>query len=81
MKSYFKKKKLFVHWLVIYLINQVVNDVDINDHLMTPFQVEEFKETMFSMQPNKFLGPDGFNHGFYQYFWKVCIYDIYNECC
>jgi len=65
---------------VINMLDQVIDDED-NVQLTTPFCREEFKEVMFSMQPNKCPGPDGFNPGFYQRFWSVCSEDIFNECC
>jgi len=36
---------------------------------------------MFSIQPDKCPGPDGFNPGFFQQFWSVCNSDIFQECC
>jgi len=29
---------------------------------------------MFSMNPDKFMGPDGYNPGFYQHFFSLCIF-------
>jgi len=52
---------------VLEALRQVVTDED-NIQLTTPFRIEEFKETMFSMQSDKCPGPDGFNPGFYQHF-------------
>jgi len=34
--------------------------------------IEEFKEAIFSMKPDKCPGPDGFNPGFFQKFWPIC---------
>jgi len=65
---------------MINMLDQVIDDED-NAQLTTRFCREEFKEAMFSMQPNKCPGPDGFNPGFYQHFWAVCNDDIFNECC
>jgi hypothetical protein len=65
---------------VINMLNQVVDEDD-NAQLTAPFYREEFKEAMFAMQPDKCLGPDGFNPGFYQHFWSVCSDDIFHECC
>ena len=61
------------------LLDQVIDNED-NDQLTAPFCIEDFKEAMFSMQPDKCPGPDGFNPGFNQHFWSVCRDDIYNEC-
>jgi len=65
---------------VINFLNEVIVDED-NAQLTAPFCKEESKEAMFSMQPDKCPGPDGFNPGFYQHFWSVCSDDIFNECC
>jgi len=82
-KSYFEE--LFeghesVRSLVINLLNQVIDNED-NIQLTAPFCRAEFKEAMFSMQPDKCSGPEGFNPGFYQHFWSTCSDDIINECC
>ena len=69
-----------VRSLVISMLDQVVDNED-NAQSTAPFCREEFKETMFSMQPDKCLGPDGFNPGFNQHFWSVCSEDVFNECC
>ncbi|CAJ2628079.1 unnamed protein product [Trifolium pratense] len=62
-----------------------INDESIlsedNTLLTEPFTLEEFREAMFSMHPDKCPGPDGFNPGFYQHFWHICGQDIFNECC
>jgi hypothetical protein len=65
---------------VINLLNHVVDNED-NALLTAPFCREVFKEALFSMQPDKCPGLDGFNPGFYQHFWSVCSEDIFNECC
>jgi len=65
---------------VLAAIDNVVS-VEDNDFLTAPFQVQEFKKAMYSMHPDKSPGPDGFNPGFFQKFWSVCIPDIFSECC
>ena len=65
---------------VVNLLNQVIDNDD-NNWLTQPFCITEFKEAMFSMQPDKCPGPDDFNPGFSQYFWSVCSEDIFKECC
>ncbi|XP_045822393.1 uncharacterized protein LOC123915300 [Trifolium pratense] len=42
---------------------------------------ESNQDAMFSMQPDKCPGPDGFNPGFFQHFWHLCGQDIFDECC
>lgn len=65
---------------VIDVVERVVTEED-NDFLTAPFQVQEFKDAMYAMHPDKCYGPDGFNPGFFQHFWSVCNNDIFNECC
>ena len=40
-----------------------------NARLIRPFTIDEFRETIFQMQPDKALRPDGFSPTFYQHFW------------
>lgn len=40
-----------------------------NRFLLSPFTVEEVKNALFSMHPDKSLGPDDMNPAFYQKFW------------
>lgn len=40
-------------------------------NLIRPFTEEEIRNVVFSMDPNKSPGPDGFSLGFYQQFWEV----------
>ncbi|CAN1812222.1 LINE-1 retrotransposable element ORF2 protein [Linum perenne] len=42
-----------------------VTDTD-NSILARPFTIQEFKEAVFSTDPNKAPGPNGFNPNFYQ---------------
>ena len=52
---------------VLHVICQSVSMED-NAMLTAPFTKEEFHLAMFSMHPDKCLGPDGFNPGFYHQF-------------
>jgi hypothetical protein len=47
-----------------------------NSALVAPFTEEEIKTAIFSMNPNKAPGPDGFPILFYQKFWNIIKYDI-----
>jgi len=58
---------------------QHVNSGEDNAQLTATLQVEEFNDAMFSMQPDKFLGPNSFYPGFYQHFWNTCSANIYYE--
>ncbi|XP_019179523.1 PREDICTED: uncharacterized protein LOC109174723 [Ipomoea nil] len=42
---------------------------DQNESLLRPFGLEDVKETLKSMYPDKAPGPNGMNPGFYQHFW------------
>jgi hypothetical protein len=64
---------------VISVISHSISAED-NDMLTAPFTKAEFRDALFSMHPDKCLGPDGFNPGFYQHFWNLCSDDIYKEC-
>jgi hypothetical protein len=65
---------------VISIIDQSIS-LDDNIMLTAPFTLEEFKEAMFSMKPDKCPGSDGFNPSFFQQFWHLCGGDIFRECC
>jgi hypothetical protein len=65
---------------VIDNIRQTISDED-NILLTSPFIKEEFREAIFSMNPDKCPGPDGYNPGFYQHFWSLCSDDIFKDCC
>lgn len=42
-----------------------------NALLEDPIDPKEVKAALFQMNPDKSLGPDGFNLGFYQKFWDI----------
>jgi hypothetical protein len=47
-----------------------------NDMLITPFIVEEVRETVLQMEHNKAPGPDGFSAKFYQSCWAIIKDDL-----
>ena len=47
-----------------------------NEVLVPPFSEEEVKMTIFDMEHNKALGPNGFPVEFYQFFWDVVKQDL-----
>jgi Reverse transcriptase (RNA-dependent DNA polymerase) len=47
-----------------------------NASLIAPFTEEEIRCAVFSMNPNKSPGPDGFSILFYQKFWALIKHDI-----
>lgn len=49
-----------------------------NLYLLRDFRIEEFKEALYQMHPNKSLGLDGLNAAFYRRFWNLCGDDIFN---
>ena len=65
---------------VINVIAESISGED-NLKLTSPFMIEEFKEAIFSMKPDKCPGPDGFNPGFFQKFWPICGEEIFKQCC
>jgi hypothetical protein len=52
-----------------------ISEVD-KAFLSSPFTLEELKEAVFGMEPNKAAGPDGFNAEFYQRFWDLLKFDL-----
>ena len=65
---------------LIEAINASISIED-NNRLLAPFLIEEFKEALFSMKPDKCPGPDGFNPGFFQKFWASCGEELFHQCC
>lgn len=61
---------------VLNVIQPCITDYD-NELLLAPFNQEEIKNTLFSMDPNKSPGPDGLNPAFYRKFWDMCGMDIF----
>ncbi|CAN0919243.1 Transposon TX1 uncharacterized 149 kDa protein [Linum grandiflorum] len=65
----------------------VTNDIDgilcttDNDLLLLPFNKEEFRLAMFSMDADKAPGPDGLNPGFYQHFWHLIGDEVFKAAC
>ncbi|KAJ8754033.1 hypothetical protein K2173_001931 [Erythroxylum novogranatense] len=51
-----------------------------NELLLAPYTVEEIKTAVFSMHPDKSLGPDGFNPGFFQTYWDLIGKDVVKAC-
>ncbi|XP_019168926.1 PREDICTED: uncharacterized protein LOC109164834 [Ipomoea nil] len=47
-----------------------------NERLLRPFTVEEVKDALFSMAPDKSPGPDGFSPAFFQHFWNEIGGDV-----
>nr|GMD04088.1 uncharacterized protein LOC109166477 [Ipomoea batatas] len=52
-----------------------LNDAD-NYRLLRLFTLEEVKDALFSMAPNKSPGPDGFSPTFFQHFWSERGQDV-----
>jgi hypothetical protein len=65
---------------VLNAITPSITDED-NNKLSAPFEFEEFREAIFSMEADKCPGPDGFNPGFYQQFWDVCGQEVFSVGC
>jgi hypothetical protein len=82
-QSYFQN--LFVpnhgdHAPIVATISQRVTYID-NQMLIALFTEEEFRQAAFSMHPDKFLGPDGLNPGFYRKFWPLFGREFFEACC
>lgn len=60
-------------------ISPMVND-EINADLIRPFDIEEFRQALFQMHPDKAPGPDGFNLAFFQKFWNLLKDDLFCNC-
>ncbi|GAU26876.1 hypothetical protein TSUD_02790 [Trifolium subterraneum] len=59
------------------LINHRVSNED-NCSLIREFEIDEFREALFSMHSDKAPGPDGLNPAFYKRFWDLCGVEIFN---
>lgn len=60
---------------VIDLVKPVVPEAHVQN-LLAPFCGEEVRTSLFSMLSNKALGPDGFNPGFFQFYWDIVGPDV-----
>ena len=47
-----------------------------NDELMQPFKEQEIIDVIWSMEPDKAPGPDGFSFQFYRICWPVIRKDL-----
>lgn len=57
--------------------NEILSVQD-NDDLTKPFTMEEIKHALFSMKPDKALGPDNIPIEFFQAAWPIVSSDIFN---
>lgn len=48
--------------------------------MINPFSMEEFSCALHQMHPDKALGLDGFNAGFYRCFWGLSVHEIFSAC-
>lgn len=60
--------------VVSYIPTKVTTDQ--NNMLLQQVTVEEVKQALFQMNPNKAPGPDGMTSGFYQRYWHIVGSDI-----
>jgi len=63
---------------IITYVQPIVSAED-NYLLTIPFSEQEFKEAIFSMHPDKSLGPDGLNPAFYHHFWDEIGAELYSD--
>jgi len=82
-KSYFHYLFQKQHNIFAPVIGVICTSISNKDDasLTQPFTKEEFKQSIFSMHPDKCSGPDGYNPSFYQHFWDLCSDNIFTECC
>lgn len=59
-------------------VNQVTEEENVE--LQAPVTLQEVKDAVFSMHPDKSPGPDGFNPGFFQSFWSIVGNDVLQFC-
>ncbi|CAN0829446.1 Transposon TX1 uncharacterized 149 kDa protein [Linum grandiflorum] len=64
---------------VVSCVTRRVTELD-NQFLLRPFTDDEIRRAIFSMNPDKAPGPDGFNPGFYQKFWHVVGGQVTASC-
>eukprot|EP00253_Pinus_taeda_P028879 PITA_28879 len=57
-------------------IPNLVNEED-NDSLLSPVTEEEITNVVWSMEPNKAPGPDGFSAHFYRICWEIIKIDLF----
>lgn len=60
----------------LWAAHEVLNDQD-NEDLTRPFQMDELKDALFSMKPNKAPGPDNIPIEFFQATWDIIYNDIF----
>ena len=51
-----------------------------NQQLIKEFEASEIKEAIFSLHPDKSLGPDGMNPGFFQAYWDIIGGEVTTTC-
>ena len=54
---------------------------EMNQSLISIPDMAEVQAAVFSINPDKAPGPDGFSAGFYQSFWDIIGEDIYRDIC
>ncbi|XP_059066322.1 uncharacterized protein LOC131857643 [Cryptomeria japonica] len=58
------------------VIPELITDAQ-NQSLMKPIQFEEVRKAVFSMEGDKAPGPDGFSTFFFQTFWEVVGFEVW----
>ncbi|XP_050233384.1 uncharacterized protein LOC126681873 [Mercurialis annua] len=65
--------------MILNCIEPQISDEQ-NSALLCPVTNEEVKLALFSMHPDKSLGPDGLNPAFFQKFWDIVGSDVIKAC-
>ena len=62
-----------------YPISEILALINDDDNLLLnrPVRISEIKKTIFNMDPDKALGPDGFTARFYTSCWDIIKKDLY----
>ncbi|CAH9108066.1 unnamed protein product [Cuscuta europaea] len=66
---------------VLFSVDHLVSN-DQNQYLLRPIREEDVRKAIFSMHPDKSLGPDGLSPVFFQHFWEVVgpeVVDFYKQ--
>ena len=76
-KSLFSTSELEINVQDLNVILWLITDED-NNLLSRDVTIAEVKEALFSMDPHKAPGPDGFTPLFYQKFWDIVHLDLFH---
>lgn len=76
-QTIFKSSEPDIHIQDLDIITPTISDEE-NQNLVRDVSLEEIKDALFSMDPNKAPGPDGFTPLFYQKYWDIIHSDLFD---